>query len=178
MPQSFTPFPPRRKPPSNRPLADLVGGCIGPALGKHGFGEADVLMHWPEIVGESLAGRCQPLRLQWRPRKAGGADLAVEPATLVVRVEGGSALVLQHMGPVIIDKVNTYLGWRCVGKIALRQGPLPMEPRRRPKARVPDPQAIAEAREAVSDVEDPALREALARLGAHALRFEPHPTKK
>lgn len=168
MPQSFSPAPPRRKPPATRPLADLVGGCIGPVLGKHGFGEADVLMHWPEIVGADLADRCQPLRLQWSRR--GGAQGAAEPATLIVRVEGTSALMLQHMGAAVVEKVNTYLGWRCVGRIALRQGPLPPVPRRRSPPRAPDARELAEARRLVGTVEDPGLAEALARLGARVLR--------
>ncbi|MBE7219601.1 MAG: DUF721 domain-containing protein [Caulobacteraceae bacterium] len=172
MPQSFTPFPPRRKPVGSRPLADLVGGCIGPVLGKHGFGEADVLMHWPEIVGADLAGRCQPLRLQWRRRQEGGN--AVEPATLIVRVEGASALMLQHMEANVVEKVNTYLGWRCVGRIALRQGPLPEAPRRKARPRPPEARDIAEARRIVGEVADPGLAEALTRLGARVLR----PTSK
>lgn len=142
-------------------------------LGKHGFGEADVLMHWPEIVGAELAGRCQPLRLQWRRRQRG--DEAVEPATLIVRVESASALMLQHQGAVVIDKVNTYLGWRCVGQIALRQGPLPPPPRRRSQPRPIEPAALAEARALVGAVEDAGLAEALARLGARVLK---RPVKK
>ncbi len=171
MTQPFTPFPPRRKPPASRPLADLVGGCIGPVLGKHGFGEADVLMHWPEIVGADLADCCQPLRLQWRRRYS--ADAAVEPATLIVRVEGASALMLQHMEAVVVDKVNTYLGWRCVGKIALRQGPLPPIGRRRPRPQPPDARDLAEARRVVGTIEDARLAEALAGLGARVLRRPP-----
>lgn len=168
MPQSFKPFPPRRKPQGSRPLADLVGGCIGPVLGKHGFGEADVLMHWPEIVGASLAEQCQPLRLQWR-RRASGDREGTEPATLIVRVEGSSALMLQHMEAVVVDKVNTFLGWRCVGRLALRQGPLPVTPRRAPRPRPPDARDLAEARRLVGPVEEPGLADALARLGARVL---------
>ena len=140
-------------------------------LGKHGFGEADVLMHWPEIVGADLASRCQPLRLQWRRRH--GTDDAVEPATLIVRVESASALALQHIGTVVVEKVNTYLGWRCVGKLALRQGPLPEVPRRRSRPAPLDARRLAEARRVVGEVADDALREALARLGARVLRGPP-----
>lgn len=168
MPQSFKPFPPRRKPPGSRPLADLVGGCIGPVLGKHGFGESDVLMHWPEIVGAELAGRCQPLRLQWRRRQEGGKT--VDPATLIVRVEGASALMLQHMEANVVEKVNTYLGWRCVGRLALRQGPLPAAPKRKAWPKPPDARDLAEARRVVGAIADDGLAEALARLGARVLR--------
>ncbi len=55
---------------------------------------------------------------------------------LTVKVEGAFALELQHLAPQVIDRVNRYIGWRCVGRIALSQGPVrkgePARPRRRP----------------------------------------------
>ena len=167
MPRPFRPDSPRRAPVGSRPLADLVGPCIQPALGKQGFGEADVLMHWPEIVGGELAESCRPLRLQWRGRRGEGGG---EPATLVVRVESAAALRLQHMESVILERVNTYLGWRCVGRLAMRQGPLPLH-MPRPNLSTPvDPRAAGEARRAVANIDDAGLRDALQRLGARALQ--------
>lgn len=124
-------------------------------------------MHWPEIVGATLADRCEPLRLQWRPRVADGTG---EPATLVIRVESAFALSLQHMGSVVVEKVNGYLGWRCVGRIALRQGPLPRLARKPSAVLPPDPLIMAEARRIVGSVDHDALRKALTKLGGHVLR--------
>lgn len=171
MPQPFKPFAPARKRSSSRPLADLVVPCIGPVLAKHGFGEADILMHWPEIVGQSLADHCQPLKLQWRARGTRPEPAArIEPATLIVRVEGAFALALQHMAAVVVEKVNAHLGWRCVGKLALRQGPLTrVEPTKRDMP-VPDPAVQARARGIVGEVGDEALRDALTKLGSMVLQ--------
>ncbi len=99
-----------------QPLADLVNPLLSPALARQGFSQADVLVHWTEIVGDQLAERCRPVKLQWRPRSPDPAA-ALEPATLVVRVEGAFALALQHMAPVVLQRVNAYFGWRCVGKL-------------------------------------------------------------
>ena len=75
------------KRPSARPLADLVDACLAPALAAQGFAAADVVVAWPDIVGERLAGVCAPVKLQW-PRRPPGIDpdSRGEPATLVVRV--------------------------------------------------------------------------------------------
>lgn len=155
---------------SARPLADLVLPCIDPVLARQGFGEADVLMHWPEIVGPRLAGQCQPLKLQWRSRGSKpDPEGRIEPATLIVRVQGAFAIELQHMAPTVIERVNGYLGWRCVGKLALRQGPLPpVTPRHRPLPAV-DPAAQARATAAAETIADEALRAALVRLGSRVL---------
>lgn len=169
MPQTRDNFVASKRRSAARPLADLVPACISPALAKQGFGGADVLLHWPEIVGEHLAERCRPVRLQWR-RTASGTDQAGAPATLVVRVEGAFALALQHMAPVVLERVNVYFGWRCVGKIVFRQGPLPAARIRKPVRPSPDasPRSLA-AVEATAGVAEEGLRAALVGLGTHVL---------
>lgn len=155
----------------SRPLADVVEPCIGPALARYGFGQADIVTCWPDIVGERVASYAEPIRLQWTRRGArSGPEGAREPATLILRVDGGGALELQHMAAVVIERINTHLGWRCVGRLAFRQGPLPG--RAGPGARPvpPDPGAIEEARAATAGIAEDGLREALVRLGARTLR--------
>lgn len=159
---------PVRRPRMAQPLADLVGPCIGPALARQGFSESDVLMHWPEIVGEQLAERCRPVKLQWRPRLAG--EQGGEPATLVVRVEGAFAIVLQHMQAIVIERVNVYFGWRCVGKLVLKQGPLPAPLRQARGAVAPDAAARRRAAVATDGIDDTRLRDALVALGGNVLR--------
>ena len=89
--------------------------------------------------------------------------------TLVLRVEGAFALEAQHSASVIVARVNAHLGWRCVGKIAFRQGPLPpLKEKRRPET-LPSDAAEAAARAAASPIEDDGLREAVMRLGARAI---------
>jgi hypothetical protein len=65
----------------------------------------------------------------------------------------------------ILQRVNRFFGWNAVGKIALRQAPLS-----RPKLRkvlVPlDPAQVEKEAADLGTVEDDALRQALARLGA------------
>jgi hypothetical protein len=152
------------------PLADLVGGAVDPVLAKLGFSQSSLILHWDDIVGERIAGSCEPIKLQWPPRPARRADdSAIEPATLVLRVSGAMALDVQHEAPQLIARVNAHLGWRAVGRIAIRQGPLTRaaQPRRRSP---PDAQALARAQQAVAGVEDETLRKALTALGARALR--------
>ncbi|MGO9005783.1 MAG: DUF721 domain-containing protein [Beijerinckiaceae bacterium] len=153
----------------SRPLADLVGAAIGPVLARQGFGESDLIFYWDDIVGERLAAMSEPIKLRWPPRGTGRHHESHEPATLVVRVESGFALEMQHLTGTVIERINAHLGWNCVGRIALKQGPLQRrgagkEPRRPPSAAL---RAAAEAQ--VSGIDEAGLRQALARLGAHVL---------
>ena len=159
-----------RPPKGSRPLADYVDPCVAPALAKYGFGQADLITCWPDIVGERIASYSEPIRLQWGRRSPGQAKAAgPQPATLILRVEGGGALELQHMTEAVIERINTHLGWRCVGKLALRQGPLAGRPEPRRRARAPAPAAVEIARLATAGIEADPLRDALVRLGSRVL---------
>lgn len=140
---------------------------MDPVLARQGFSESDLILHWDDIVGEQLAARSRPLKLQWPPRPPGRSpDQPPQPATLVVRVEGAYALQLQHSADRIVERVNSHLGWRCVGRLALRQGPLPKAEGRRARPAPPSPGLVEALASRLGDVTDPALRDALVRLGA------------
>ena len=135
-------------------------------LARQGFSEADLILHWDDVVGEPLASGSRPIKLQWPPRPpAGQIDGQARPATLVVRVEGAFALELQHRADQVLARINAHLGWRCVGKLALRQGPVE-RPAKAPRRKVPSAAAVAAASDAVTGIADDALREALVRLGS------------
>jgi len=144
-----------------RPLADLVRRTLADTFARLGFASTELVTHWNDIVGAEIATHCEPLRLKW-PRR-GDVD-APEPATLMLRVEGPIAIEIQHLSPVILERVNRFFGWRAVGRLALRQAPLARRPV--PPARpAPDPEAAARLAGTL-DVADEDLRNALARLGA------------
>jgi hypothetical protein len=83
----------------------------------------------------------------------------------VLRVEGPAALEIQHMSAVILERVNRFFGWQAIGRIALRQAPLRRrEPPRAPAG--PDPALTDKIAQTLPDLEDDALRQAVARLGA------------
>lgn len=154
----------------SRPLGELVDRALDPLAARQGFGEAALLLRWDAIVGARIAGICEPVKLQWPPRaKNRPAEKKEEPATLVLRVEPGFGLDVQHMGATIIDRVNTHLGWRCVARLTMRQEPL--AGRRRPprRPRPIDTAARERAAAATQGVTDDALRAALVALGELAL---------
>lgn len=146
-----------------KPLAELIQACIGPAYAAQGFASTDILEAWPTIVGERLARACQPIKLEW-PRQARREDGRSQPGTLVVRVEGAFALDLQHLAPVVIERVNAHYGWACIGRIVLKQGRIHRPGRRSAPAPI-DPARRGEVALAVSRIETDGLREALDRLG-------------
>ena len=142
--------------------------AVSAALAARGLSEASLIAHWPEIVGADVARFARFERLNWPPRGAKTSPDAERPsATLILRIDGAFALEAQHLAKLVMERINAHLGWRCVAKVAFRQGPLPAI-ETRPRLRPPSPEARARA-QALVDVEEGDLREALVRLGARVI---------
>jgi hypothetical protein len=147
-----------------RSLAELVPGAMSEALAAQGFAGGEILLRWPDIAGPELAGRSEPIKLAW-PRGKGEARER-EPAVLHVQVESAFALELQMQSAVIMERINRYFGWRCVGAIKLKQGPVG---RAKPAPTGPEVQISSEEEARIagltSGLDDGRLAEALQRLG-------------
>src|SRR5215210_2957103 len=148
-----------------KPLADLIDACLGPALAAQGFAASDVIVAWREIVGERLADFTQPLRIDWPRGAARDRDTRPEPATLVIRVESAFALEMQHLAPVVIERVNAHYGWRCIGRLVLKQGPVRRIEKKRPATPILDRADRERVDAAIRTIEEEPLRAALDRLG-------------
>lgn len=153
-----------------KPLADFVDRCIGPALAAQGFAASDVVVAWPEIAGERLAAFSRPMKLEWPKRGGHDPRDRPEPATLVVRVEGAFALEMQHVAPLLIERINARYGWRAVRRIVLKQGPVPRPAGPRPPPPELGPEERARLAALTADVAEAPLRDALDRLGDAVLR--------
>jgi hypothetical protein len=151
-------------------VSSLINRLTRPVLGSRGFAGADIIGHWKTIVGPELAAMACPLSLKYersnqRPGKQFGASL-------VVRVtSGAAATLLQFKTPQIVDRVNRYFGYQAIAKLQITLGALPKTSRATETAPPPlSPDATAAIERAVADVGSPALRLALAQLGANVRR--------
>src|SRR5712675_2769242 len=106
---------------SAKPLSVLLSDVFSDAYAKQGFAARELVTRWAEIAGPEIAAHAEPLKIQW-PRPVEGQPQ--EPATLVLRVDGPMALEIQHTSMVILERVNRFLGWNAVGRLAIRQAPL------------------------------------------------------
>ena len=137
---------------------------------KFGRGPDDLKARWREIVGEALAGRSEPVKLI--KSRTGGA-------TLELKVAGPVAALVQHQAPLILDRLNLYLGPGSVAKLRIVQGPLSKaaaQATRPPPIRRHKPPLDAAAERALADglAEAPEgpLKDALLRLGREVMRSE------
>lgn len=145
-----------------KPVGDMALRVAARALRRRGFAEPRLLAAWPEVIGGLLADHTAPERIVY-PR--GQRDNGV----LHVRVAGPLALELQHLAPVVVDRINGWFGYRAVARLQLHQGRVAGRAARRPEPAPEDPALRARAEAAVAGIADPALRRALADLGCAVL---------
>jgi hypothetical protein len=140
-----------------RACGDLVVDIAGTTFKRFGFVQGAVVSRWPEIVGDRYAKVSTPESIRFPAgRKAGG--------TLTLSVEGAHAPLMQHLGPLIIERVNRFFGYEAVAKIAFRQGRAPkVEPRPVRPALAAVPKELGEG---LREIADPELRTVLESMAA------------
>jgi len=156
--------PRRRRQGTARAVGQTLAGLTATAFGRRGFAAGDVVRHWPEIAGTLLARHTLPDRITYpRGQRTDG----------ILHLQVGSAPVateVQHLSPLIIEKVNTYFGYGAVKGLHIYQRPLPPAAPTRPAPRPLSAAERAALDAEIAAVKDPELRQALANLGAAVRR--------
>ena len=147
-------------------LAELVSKTLDPIVARRGFATADLTARWSEIAGGQFAEYTAPEKIAWPKGAAEGAG----GATLVLRVDGPRAVLIQHELGQIIERVNRYFGYAAVAKVRLVQGPVAGRKQTpEPAPAKLDPAVENALARTISEVESDPLRAALDRLGRGVL---------
>ena len=140
--------------PGFRAAAIAAARVATPIVARHGGGALSRLKaEWPAVVGGDIAAATWP-------------ETLARGGTLKLRVAPARALAVQHRAPLLIERINLFLGRAAVTRLVLVQGPLPLAPPapRRAAARLSETDAAA-LDKTLAGVADPELRDALAALG-------------
>ena len=147
---------------------DRIGDEIARELARSGSRDALPLAAltaaWPEVVGDTVARRAWPLRI--------GRDGTLHVAT----ASATWAHELDLLGDEVLRQLVDRLGDDAPSKLRFAVGPLPEppapsdvpEPRPLSPAEVP-PETAAEATAAAASIDDPELRELVARAARASL---------
>ncbi|MFL6736277.1 MAG: DUF721 domain-containing protein [Sphingomonas sp.] len=146
-------------PRSCRPRAagELIGAIGDPSFRRFGFVQGSIVSRWGEIVGGRYAKVSSPESIRFPAgKKAGGV--------LTLLVEGAHAPLIQHLTPMIVERVNRFFGYAAVNRVVFKQGkPItaPSRPARSQLRAVPK-----ELGEGLREIADPELRACLESLAA------------
>ena len=140
----------------------------GKALERFGFAYGELIANWASIVGEALAHGSSPERVRW-PRGGEGIGGRGRGGTLVIAVDAGMAIEVQHEAPRIIERINGYYGYEAISALKIRQTRV-KKPGAAPAERREVPAAEAERlHRDLQNIADEPLKAALERLGRGVL---------
>jgi len=140
-----------------RAAGELVGAIGDRSFRRFGFIQSSIVSRWKEIVGDRYSRVSSPESIRFPTgRKGGGA--------LTLLVDGAHAPLIQHLAPMIMERVNRFFGYEAINRVVFRQGRPATEPPRpvRPELR-PVPKEFGDG---LREIADPELRACLESLAA------------
>ena len=137
-----------------RAVGVAVSKLAAPIVARRGGGVLVRLKSdWPAIIGTDYAAVTWPSAL--------GRD-----GVLKLLASSTAALDLQHRTPLLIERINLFFGRAIVTRLVLVQGPLPLDSPPSGAGLLPLAAGGVDCvDERLSEIADPQLRDALARLG-------------
>jgi hypothetical protein len=142
-----------------RPLAYSIKSNTKAIFGKRGLADGAILTDWKIIAGEYLAAHSQPEQIAYSKGNDSGS--------LHLRIDSGSmATEMQHLQPLLIERINSYFGFKAIDRIKVTQGPLPTKKNKQQwSPRNLDFEEESKLAQSLMDVQDDDLREVLKVLG-------------
>ena len=147
---------------------ERIGESVGKELGRSGGGVgaalADITAAWPQAVGEAVSRQAWPLRIG----RDGTLHIATSSSTW--------AFELDRLSPEIRERLAALVGSSAPAKLSFRTGLIP-EPgavaetpgEALAEPPTPTPETESDAAAAASAIEDPELRELVARAARASL---------
>jgi hypothetical protein len=145
-------------------LSAVASGITRPIFSQRGMSDGAIIRDWTEIVGTRLAEHSAPEKITYPSNDA-------KDGTLRLRVDGsGLAIELQHLEPVLIEKINVYFGYRAVARLAFIQAPLPEKEAAAKEVAPLTPDQEKSLKKDLSGVTDENLLDALESLGKAVIK--------
>lgn len=144
-----------------------MGDIGGQSFRRFGFVQHSIVSRWSEIVGERYGKVSSPESIKFPTgKKVGGV--------LTLLVDGAHAPLIQHLTPMIVERVNRFFGYAAINRIVFKQGkpPAPAPRPERPQLR-PVPKELGEG---LREIADPELRACLESLAAQIAASTGAPT--
>ena len=95
-----------------RPFSSSIPKTLKKYLRKGGYNYSNIVDNWTKIVSKKISDSCYPLTVKMSKEMKDG--------TLVLNVIHGKEMEIEYEKKEIIDKINSYFGYNCIGHITLK----------------------------------------------------------
>ena len=113
-------------------IGDTLGKVNKIFSKKYGKIEFLILSKWPQIVGSFFAEHSEPDKITRVTEDFDEFDQPIFKNFLHVRVSSAAALEFQHYKDTIIEKINSFFGYKAIADLRLQQNFMPKKKNEQP----------------------------------------------
>ena len=95
-----------------RPFSSSIPKTLKKYLKKGGYNYSNIVDNWTKMMSKKISDSCYPITIKMGKEMKDGA--------LVLNVIHGKELEIEYEKREIIDKINNFFGYNCIGKVTLK----------------------------------------------------------
>ena len=95
-----------------RPFGNTLPRSVKSILKKNGYNYSEIISKWNLLVGRDISNSCHPKSIKMTQGNKNG--------TLILSVERGNEINIEYSKKDIINKINSYFGYKLINEIRLQ----------------------------------------------------------
>ena len=95
-----------------RSLGNTLPRSVKSILKKNGYNYSEIISKWNSLVGKDISNSCFPKSIKMSREN--------KNATLILSVERGNEIIAEYSKKVIMNKINSYFGYKLIAQIRLQ----------------------------------------------------------
>ena len=132
-----------------RPFSSSIPKTLKKHLRKGGYNYSNIVDNWTKMVSKKIADACYPITVKMGKEMREG--------TLVLNVIHGKELEVEYEKNEIMDKINSFFGYKCISNVVLKI----TQDTVKPKKNFPKIKDFSKIEDKMSKVNDDTLKSSL-----------------
>ena len=132
-----------------RPFSSSIPKTLKKHLRKGGYNYSNIVDNWTKMVSKKIADACYPITVKMGKEMREG--------TLVLNVIHGKELDVEYEKNEIMDKINSFFGYKCISNVVLKI----VQNTVKPKKNFPKIKDFSKIEDKMSKVNDDKLKSSL-----------------
>ena len=132
-----------------RPFSSSIPKTLKKHLRKGGYNYSNIVDNWTKMVSKKIADACYPITVKMGKEMREG--------TLVLNVIHGKELDVEYEKNEIMDKINSFFGYKCISNVVLKI----VQNTVKPKKNFPKIKDFSKIEDKMSKVNDDTLKSSL-----------------
>ena len=95
-----------------RPFSSSIPKVLKKHIRKGAFNYSNIVENWTKMVSRKISDSCYPATIKMGKEMKNG--------NLVLNVVHGKEMEIEYLKNEIIDKINSFFGYNCIGNITLK----------------------------------------------------------